>query len=300
MLSVASIGLPFVLGEYLVSLASQALIFSIFVLGINVLLGVSGLISLGHAMFLGAGAYGVSVGVVILGMPLWASFLCTLVSLAMLGLMLGAICVRTAGVQFLLITLAFSQMLYGAAVKLKIVGGDDGLSGVPRPDIQWIGHSLNDEQAFYYYVLFIWAVVIAVLWRLTRSPFGLVLMAIRENERRVIASGYNTYLYKIGAFAISSMVAGVSGILLGQRMSFVNPDLMTWQMSGEGLLMAIIGGPQSFFGPVIGASFYVLAKEILAAWIDEYMMFFGVLFMLLVALSRGGLMGLLSAFRRVK
>jgi branched-chain amino acid transport system permease protein len=210
---------------------------------------------------------------------------------AAVAALIGAICTRTKGVEFLLITLAFSQMFYGAAIKLRLTNGSDGMSGIPRPDLRFLGLNSDTPTVFYYYVLAATALVVVAVWRIADSPFGSVLAAIRENERRAAAMGYSIYLYKIGVFLIAAVTCAVAGVLQSQYTYFINPDSMSWQLSGEGVLMVIIGGASSVLGPLVGAAIFVLVKQSLSILTGDYLMFFGLFFMLVVALFRGGVFG---------
>lgn len=287
--------LPFFVGEYPVALAVEVLIFGVFVLGINLLVGYTGLVTLGHALFIGLGGYGLGVFAVLFEFPVWIAMALSLLVVAVVALAVGALCTRTTGVEFLLITLAFSEMFRGLAVKVQVTGGDDGMPGLSPPELAWLGLDSSDSTVFYYYVVAVSLLTLLTVWRVVNSPFGSVLVGIRENEKRMIALGYNVARYKIAAFTVSAVVSGVAGVLLAQKLRFVNPDIMTWQVSGEGLLMAIIGGRQAFLGPLAGAAFFILLKAELAAITEEYIIFFGLVFMLVVALFRGGLVGFAEA-----
>ena len=285
--------LPSFASGYAMTLAVEVMIAGVFASGINLLIGYTGLVSLGQAMFLGLGGYGIAVGTALLGWPLWVSAPITLVVVAMIAAAIGAICTRTRGVEFLLITLAFSQMFYGAAIKLRWTNGSDGMSGIPRPDLSQLGLSAHSPVVFYYYILTVSALALLLLWRIVNSPFGSVLIGIRENERRVMSMGYAVANYKIGAFALSAVICAVAGILQAQYTYFVNPDSMSWQVSGEGVLMVIIGGANVILGPFMGAAVFVVVKQALSLITDEYNLFFGIFFMLVVAFFRGGILGTL-------
>lgn len=290
--------LPFIVGEYPIALTIEVIIFGVFVLGINLLLGFTGLVSLGHSLFLGLGGYGIGVFAVLLGWPIWIAMPLTLIVTAIVALAVGLLCTRTSGVEFLLITLAFSEMFRALAVKVRETGGDDGMPGLPRPELGWLGLDSFDSATFYYYVLVVSAATLWITWRVVNSPFGSVLVGIRENEKRMIALGYNVARYKNIAFMFSGVISGVAGILLAQKLRFINPDIMTWQISGEGLLMAIIGGRQYFLGPIVGAAFFVILKAELASITQEYIIFFGLFFMVVVAAFRGGLVGFAEALMK--
>jgi branched-chain amino acid transport system permease protein len=286
--------LPSVVSGYAMTLAVEIMIAGIFTSGINLLTGYTGLVSLGQAMFFGLGGYGIAIGTALLGWPLWASVPVTLAVVAATAAAIGAICTRTRGVEFLLITLAFSQMFYGAAVKLRWTNGSDGMTGIPRPDMSLLGVSADSPVTFYYYVLAVSVLALLLLWRVVNSPFGSILVGIRENERRMMSMGYAVANYKIGSFALAAMVCAVAGILQAQYTYFVSPDSMSWQMSGEGVLMVIIGGASVIFGPFVGAAVFVVVKQALSLITEEYNLFFGIFFMLVVAFFRGGVLGAIN------
>jgi branched-chain amino acid transport system permease protein len=286
--------LPSFVSGYVMTLAVEVMIAGVFASGINLLTGYTGLVSLGQAMFLGFGGYGIAIGTALLGWPLWVSAPVTLVVVAMIAAAIGAVCTRTRGVEFLLITLAFSQMFYGAAIKLRWTNGSDGMTGIPRPDLSWLGVSADSPTIFYYYILGISVLALLMLWRIVTSPFGSILVGIRENERRMMSMGYAVANYKIGSFALAAVICAVAGILQSQYTYFVNPDAMSWQMSGEGVLMVIIGGANVILGPFVGAAVFVVVKQALSMITEEYNLFFGIFFMLVVAFFRGGVLGAVS------
>ncbi|MCC8936736.1 branched-chain amino acid ABC transporter permease [Bradyrhizobium sp. Arg68] len=293
-----ALALPWLSTSYATTLAIEIMIAGIFASGINLLVGTTGLVSLGQGMFLGLGGYGIGIGTTVLGLPLWLSVPATLVLVATLAAAIGAVCTRTRGVEFLLITLAFSQMFYGAAIKLRLTNGSDGMSGIPRPDLGLLGLNADSPVVFYYYILLVTMLAVAAVWRIAESPFGSVLAAIRESERRAAAMGYAVSSYKVGAFVVAAVTCAVAGILQSQYTYFINPDSMSWQLSGEGVLMVIIGSTTTVAGPLVGAAVFVLAKQGLSVLTTEYMLFFGIFFMLVVAFFRNGVVeALKSAFR---
>jgi branched-chain amino acid transport system permease protein len=283
--------LPILSNDYILTLAVEVMIAGVFASGLNVLIGYTGLASAGHAMFFGLGGYGIGIGTAIYGWPLWVSVPVTLICVGALSAVVGAICTRTKGVEFLLITLAFCQMFFGAAVKLRLTNGTDGMAGIPRPDLSLLGLSAESPAVFYAYVATVAIATLLLLARIVRSPFGSVLVAIRENERRAMAMGYAVGAYKIGAFTLSGLVCAIAGVLQAQYTYFINPDSMSWQSSGEGILMVIIGGANAVMGPFIGAAVFVLVKQSLSLITEEYNLFFGLFFMLVVAFFRGGVVG---------
>jgi branched-chain amino acid transport system permease protein len=291
-------GTPVAAGGYFMTLATEILIAAVFALGLNLLIGYGGMVSLGHAMFYGLGGYGIGIGATLLKLPLWLSVSLTLGSIAAISAVVGAICTRTRGVQFLLITLAFSQMVYGGAVRLPYTNRSDGMSGIPRPDLAFLGLDSGSPGIFYGYVLAVFAVCLLMVWRVVRSPFGSVLIGIRESERRTMAMGYAVGWYKVGAFVMSALLASIAGILQAQYTFFISPDAMTWQLGGEAVLLVIIGGVGTVLGPLVGAGVFVLVKQWLSGITDEYLLFFGLFFMFVVAFFRGGVVGAINGLRQ--
>ncbi|WP_133675580.1 branched-chain amino acid ABC transporter permease [Aquamicrobium defluvii] len=285
---------PLLLGSYPISLLTEVLILALLASGLNLLVGYTGLVSLGHAAFLGVGAYITAIATVLLGYPVWIGMIGAMLASLIIACLIGILSVRTRGVQFLLITLAFGQLLHAIAEKSRMTGGDDGMTGIPRLDLSLLGLNTHSDHTFYLTVLAFFVVTLIALRMVVESPFGRTLAGIRENEKRIMAIGYNPTPYKALAFAISGLVAGLAGSLWAQHAYFVNPHIMSWQMSGEVLFIVIIGGSQAFFGPLLGAAFYVLLKSFLSTLTDSYMMIFGIMFVLVVAFFKGGIAGFLG------
>jgi branched-chain amino acid transport system permease protein len=295
---IAVLLLPLALGNFAVTLATEILIMGVFVLGVNLLLGFTGLVPLGNAMFLGAGAYGIAVFGKLLGWPLWIAVPATLVLTAAISLVIGAVCTRTRDVEFLLITLAFCQLFYGVAIKVKATGGSDGMAGISRPDLAFAGINMDEVITFYVYTCIVSVAMTAALWRIVHSPFGSVLAGIRENERRLIAMSYEVASYKIAAFVVSAVFAAVAGILTAQYTYFVNPEAMTWQVGGEAVLIAIIGGRRYLLGPIVGSAVFILVKHGLSVLTADYLIYFGLFFMLCVIFFKDGIVGQLDRWFR--
>lgn len=289
---------PVLVADYGITLVTEILIAGVFVSGVNLLLGYTGLVPLGSAMFVGLGAYGYTVLAKFAGLPVPIAFFAAVVIVALLAILIGAICTRTREVEFLLITLAFCQMFYGAAVKSKPTGGTDGMTGVPRPDLAWLGLNADSATGFYVYVAVVSAFMLVALAVIVRSPFGSVLVGIRENEKRVEAMGYITVRYKIAAFVIAAAFAAVAGALTAQYSYFINPEAMTWQVGGEAVLMVIIGGRRHLLGGFVGAAVFILTKQALSAVTQDYLIFFGLFFMLVVVFLKDGALGLVENVRR--
>jgi branched-chain amino acid transport system permease protein len=287
-----------------ISLFTRMLIYALAAVSLNLVLGYGGMACFGHAAFFGIGGYTVAVLFkhFQLGEPLWGlipgttSLLITLPAAMLAGgllaLVIGALSLRTTGVQFLMITLAFAQMLFFLFSSLSLYGGSDGMTVRRRNELP--GLDLRDDTVFYYLVLAIVAFVIWISRRIVRSPFGLTLGGIRQNERRILALGLNPYRYKLIAFVIGGMGGALAGALMVNQGRFVTPDMLYWTKSGEFMVMVILGGSATLFGPVIGAFTLTGLEDLLGripGWSEHRMFGIGLLLILVVLFARGGLYG---------
>ena len=236
---------------FYVSLASRILIYAIAATSLNLVLGYGGMISFGHAAFVGTGAYVASILVTegvtsaLIGWP------AAIAASAIAAWIIGAISLRTRGVYFIMITLAFAQMMFYLVNSMKAYGGDEGLSLRQRPSLII---DLGNEVAFYYVVLFLLSLSIFLLYRLMRSRFGRVIIAIRENEARAEAIGFPVFRYKLACFVIAGAAAGLAGALLASHGKYVNPNVLHWVQSGTLMIMVILGGIGNLWGGVLGAA----------------------------------------------
>jgi branched-chain amino acid transport system permease protein len=278
---------------FYVSLFSRIMIFALAALSLDLLLGYSGLISFGHAAFLGIGAYVVGI---LATHGVTSAFLQWPLAVIMAGgmaLVVGAISLATTGVYFIMITLAFAQMCYFAAQSLEKYGGDDGLTLWHRSDVAGL-LDLANAYGFYYVILVVLLSCFYVSWRLVQSRFGMVLQGIRENERRMQALGFPTYRYKLTGFVLAGAMAGLAGALLANQAEFVSPAFLHWSRSGELLFMVTLGGAGSLVGPILGASAFLLLEELISSYTAHWKLVFGPLLVLFVLFVRRGLYGLLQ------
>ena len=297
----AALCLPFTGEVFYVRLATRMLIFAIIAVSLNILVGYGGMVSFGHAAFVGLGAYTAAIMTyhgVASGYAVWPAAL--LVS-ALGALIIGALSLRTKGVYFIMVTLAFAQMAYFVFHDTKLGGGSDGIFLYTKPVIEIAGTALLDldnKRHLYYTVLVALVATYALLALLQRSRFGHALAGIRVNEQRMRAAGYATYGYKLAAFVIAGALAGVAGFLLAVKDGAVNPELLSWHESGAVLLMIILGGIGSLRGAVIGAVAFTLLKELfqsealLGAVASRWQLTLGVTIIAFVALLPQGLIGL--------
>ena len=298
---------PWVSRSYFLSLTIEVLIFAIFALSLDLLLGYTGLPSLGHAAFFGVGAYltayltsrsELALGLtdnLLLTLPL------VLLGTALLALLIGLFALRTSGLYFLMITLALAQMLYSIAIRWSgVTGGSDGLAGVPQPSIGLgsLSYTFDSRQSYYYLVLAFFLLAWWLSARLVNSHFGWTLRGIRENEARLRALGYNTFRYKLGAFVLAGTLAGLAGLLLAHFFRHVSPDTLYWTTSGQVLVMVIIGGAGTLTGPILGAALVRLLPHLLSSYTDRWQTIIGLIFVLFVVYAAQGLIGLLRRERR--
>lgn len=285
------------LGEgFYVRLLARVMIFAIAALALDLVLGIGGMVSFGHAAFIGVGAYAVGI---MAEHGLTSGFVQWPLAIGLAGLAalaIGALSLRTGGVYFIMITLAFAQMLYYTATSLSRYGGDDGLTIWDRSDFAGLV-DLGDTGVFYAVV---WVLLLAsylLLRRVARSRFGRVIAGCRENERRMRAIGYDTYRYRLAAFAFSGALAGLAGVLLANHTEFVSPAYMAWTRSGELILMLVIGGLGSLHGAILGAVVFLMLEEVLVGLTEHWMLVMGLLVILIVRFARGGLVRLLPGGR---
>jgi branched-chain amino acid transport system permease protein len=274
------------------ALLTRALIFAIAALSLDLILGVGGLVSFGHAAFLGIGAYvtgimiteGRSEALVILPV--------ILATCALFGAVTGAICLRTRGVAFIMITLAFGQMVYFLAQALSAYGGDDGLTLYEKSTLLGF-NPFASRTSFYYSVLIALGGSYLLVRGLVASRFGRVLRAARENPTRVSVTGFDVTRVRLVAYVISGMLAGLAGFFLANHTEFVSPAFMSWQRSGELIFMAVLGGVGSLHGAIIGAIAYLIAEDALSHLTEHWRVIFGPMIVLFVLFTRGGIVGML-------
>jgi branched-chain amino acid transport system permease protein len=293
----AIVALPLVVTPYEVGIATLCFIWAIFAVGLNAVLGYVGMPSLGHAAFFGTGAYAVALLSRHLQVNGWAMLVLAIAVSAAMAMIIGLMVLRTRQVQLLLATVATSQLVWGMAIKWRsLTGGDDGMANRQKIFVPGID-SLSATDRLYVVVATVFVIVCIIAVLLDRSRFRRLLNGIRDNEERMSTLGYETWLYRFGAFLISGTISGTGGALFAYYASFVSPDLLSIAMSGQVLLMVIVGGAGTLSGPIIGAFAIILLKEFLSAWTDRWQAVEGLLFIVVALLSRQGLMGAIRSRR---
>jgi len=281
---------------FYLDLIRRMMIFAIAALSLNLILGYGGMVSFGHAAYLGVGAYAVGV-LAHHGVDSgWLQWALAIAASALVALMIGAISIRTSGIYFIMITLAFTQMLYYLGISIEEYGGDDGMPLATKSQFSGLV-DLGNPTAFYYLVL---GLLIACLWfshRLVNSRFGMVIRASKSNDPRTRAIGFSPYLYRLAAFVIAGAMCGLAGALLVNQTAYVTPEFMNWTRSGELMFMVIMGGMATPAGPVLGAFALLLLEDVLSAMTQHWQIILGPILILVVLFARRGLAGLLLGER---
>ncbi len=283
--------------EFYVSLASRILIFALAATSLNLILGFGGMVSFGHAAFVGLGAYSVAIFMQAGIVSAWLAWPLAMLVSAGFALVIGAVSLRTQGVYFIMITLAFAQMLFYLVTSLKAYGGEDGLSLAGRSTLG-LGLDLAQERVFYYVTLGIVVMVLLAVARLLNARFGHALQAIRENDVRMAAIGFPVFRYKLVAFTLAGALAGLAGALLANLGGFVSPALMQWSQSGMLMIMVILGGVGYLYGGLLGAVFFLLLEELLTHFTIHWQLGLGAVLLLVVLVAPNGLASLIKGGRR--
>lgn len=282
-------------------LGMEIAIWILFALGFNLLFGYAGLHSFGHGAYLGIGAYAFGLFQQNVAVSLWGGLLAAIAAATLAGAIVGAFVSHRRGIYFALMTIAFGQVFWFTAIKLhSITGGEDGLLGIARPDlvIGPLTFDLSGNTALYWFVTVVLLVAVLVLWRLVNAPFGRVLQAIRQNETRARFVGYNVWLIKWLTFVVSAAFAGLAGGLFAMAQESAYPDVMSLHQSGLIVMMVLVGGGLvSFWGPVFGVLLYFIARDVIGGLTETWLLWFGLMFVLMVMLRPEGLAGLFHVLR---
>lgn len=294
---------------FYMDLAIRLVILAMVAVSLSLILGYGGLVSFGHAAFVGLGAYCVGIpahhaiygGLESLGLATlsgWVHFPLAIVVCGLFAFITGLVCLKTKGVYFIMITMAFAQMVYYAIVSIKTYGGDDGLTINSRSEFP--GISLDNPLQLFALCYAVLVLTMLLVRMIVRSRFGMVLQGAKGNNERMVTLGYNTYRYQLIAYVISGMLAGLAGALLGNFTTFISPEMMDWTRSGEFMFMVILGGLATTIGPVLGAVVFIVVEEILSKITIYWQLPFGVLLILVVLYSKGGLIGMMTSLRKSK
>ncbi len=275
-------------------LATQIAIYGMVALSVDLLVGYAGLLTFGHAAFFGIGAY---VTGILSTHGLLSAFLVWPIAIAatmLAGLVIGALALRTRGFQFIMVTLAFAQMIYYFWLSQRSLGGENGFS-IPKRNVIVGFINMENHTTFYYVVLSLLVVVTLLSLRLVNSQFGMVIQGIRDNERRVFAIGFPAYRYKLTTFCISAGIAGLAGALMANHTSHVGTDMMSWQQSGNFLAMVILGSSGTLIGPIFGAAVFTIFQQVVSDLSTHWLFYFGLLIVLRILLFKRSIFHFLVA-----
>jgi branched-chain amino acid transport system permease protein len=282
---------------FALTLFTRIVIFALAASSLNLIMGYGGMMSFGHAAYLGIGGYAVGILAAEGIGSGFAQWPVALLASALFALVIGALSLRTRGVYFIMITLAFAQMAYYVASALSRYGGDDGLTIYKRSDFGGL-INLSNRVQFYYLCLGCLYGGIYLIWRIVNSRFGLVVQGLRSNEARMQAIGFPATRYRLVCFVIAGTLCGLAGALLANNTDFISPAVMYWTRSGDLMVMVILGGMGTLFGPVVGAIVYLVLEEFLSQVTEYWALIMGPLLLLIVLFGRGGIVGVLGRFSR--
>ena len=287
--------------EFYLDIATRLVILAMAAVTLNLILGYGGMISFGHAGYLGIGAYAVGIPTYHENYNGFTHFAIAIGGSALFALITGMICLRTKGVHFIMITMAFSQMVFFGFVSMEEYGGDDGLVIESRSEFGGI-MDLENNTTLYYFCFVCLLVTIYLVRRIVNSRFGMVIQGAKGNERRLQSLGFNTYRYQLACYVLAGTICGFAGALLGNFTSFISPEMMDWSRSGELIFMVVLGGTATLFGPLLGTTAFLLLEEYLPHVIDlvytgggvYWQLYFGIILILVVLYMKGGINGFLS------
>ncbi len=283
---------PWVLARHQLSLLTDLMIAGLFAMSLDLIMGYTGMVSFGHAAYFGLGAYASALILLHFAQPIPVALVAGALLAGAVAVPVGWFSTRATGIYFAMLTLAFAQLLYTVAYKWRdLTGGSDGIAGVPKTPLFWGGPSLASPNAFYFLVAGCLVLSLILCRALVRSPFGRALEAIRENERRFTSLGRDPRPFKLVVFVIAAVFAGLAGALFAPFRGFASPEVMFWVFSGQGLMMVVMGGIGTLVGPIVGAMLFILIQEVLSSYTEHWMIFTGLVFVLIVIFLPGGLVG---------
>ena len=277
---------------FYIDLMARVMIFSIAAMSLDFILGYGAMISFGHALYLGLGTYAVGILAYYEFTNGWLQLLVCISGTAIIAFIMGLISLRTSGIYFIMITFALAQMFYFLGISLEAYGGDDGLPIDSRSEF-FSFFDLNEAWNMYYLILGTLTVTTIVLWKIINSRFGMVVRGSHSNDDRMQAIGFPTMKYRLTAFVIAGVVCGLAGFLLGNLTEFLTPEYMHWFRSGELMIMVMVGGMGTLFGPLFGAFAYIMMEDFLAHFTEYWQFYFGPILILLVLFAKQGLWGML-------
>jgi len=294
---IAMLVLPFVLSEFYIMLVTESILIGIFAMSFDLMIGYAGLVSFGHAAFFGAGGYALAYALLRWGTSVWVALGLAAIVAIIFSIVIGALSIRAKGVYFAILTLAFAEVMYRIVFYSDTFGGSDGMIGLPIPILLFPGGialSLAKPSSFYFFALAYGLIAYAVIRRITRSPFGKVLEAIRENEERTSFVGHNVKRYKMICFTFAALFAGLSGAIYSLLKSFADTEQLHFLLSGKVIIITLIGGLRTLLGPVVGAVFITFLEVLIGRYFEYYLILIGLSFVGVVIFLPRGIFGTLQ------
>ncbi len=281
-----AVAIPKLSPSFYVNLVSEVMIYGLLAMSIDILAGFTGLVPLGHAGVFGISSYVVGYLLTKAGAPFVVAIPLGIAASTLAAALFAMIAIRTSGVYFLMVTLAEGMIVWGVAYRwASVTGAENGIRGIPRPDM------IHEYWQFYYLVLIVFVIAAAIMYRIVSSPFGLTLKGIRESESRMRTLGYNTVLHKFIGFTVTGFFAGIGGALYAMYNAFVSPSTVEFARSAEGVLMVIVGGVGTLFGPVIGTAVIIFTRNIISLYTSRWPTVMGLIFVITILFARDGLVG---------
>jgi branched-chain amino acid transport system permease protein len=299
-LAAAAIAAPMVLSHYWVFILTEVFIMVLFATSLNLLLGYTGLLSFGQGAYFAVGAYGTALLLKNVSLSLWITMGGGVLAALVFAVFIGFLCVRLTALYFAMLTLAFSQMIFFIVFQWRsVTGGDDGLPGILRPSLDLFVTTVNlsDPKGFYYFILVLVALTVWIIKRIVESPLGYIFQSIRDNAKRATFTGVAINRYRLVSFSIAGLFAGLSGSMYALLVGFVSPELAFWSKSGEPVIMTLVGGIHTFFGPAVGAVIYTVLHTFIAAKTQYWLLYFGVILLAIVLLLPEGVLGAIEKWR---
>lgn len=293
--------MPAILKQYQLNMLNEIIIFALYAVSYNLLLGYAGLLSFGHAMFFGVGSFMTAIVLIhIPGISLWTAVLLSLLATVMVGFIIGSLLLRNKGSYFALLTLAFNSLFYVVATKWhSVTGGDDGLNIIrPKLDFGFASISLNSLTNFYYLTMIVIGIAVVFCWYFTKTAMGKTVLLMRENEERMKFLGYNTNISRLILFTFTGTLAGLAGSFYALHFQFVSVSAISIDMTTAVLLMTFVGGTGTFWGPILGAFVYIILQNYLSDITDRWALFMGFIFIFMVLFMPGGLSKAIMDLRR--
>jgi branched-chain amino acid transport system permease protein len=285
--------MPAILSKYYLMIAIEAIIFAVFAMSLDLIMGYAGIVSFGHAAFFGLGGY--ALGMTINVIPsIWIGLIVAAFIAGGIAFFIGVVSIKTRGIYFAILTLLFGELIYRIVFNTPALGGSDGLVGLPIPELHFLFFKLNMSKTsnFYYVIVAFAYICYLVSWKIVESPYGRVLKAIKDNESRIPFIGFNPKYYRITAFVISGVMAGLSGAFFSLFKTFADVSQLHFLLSGKVIIMNLLGGIGTLIGPMVGAIFLTVYETIASTWFESYHLLTGAIFIFVVIFMPRGILGL--------